>query len=138
MKSNIKLMLATITAATAGLFASPAVLAESMVRYGENAGMPEQGNFVSTKSRAEVRAEAIAATRAGTTARSDGEIERELTAGFQSEKTRAQVVAETREARRLGLMDYRYESEPVVATAEQLRLIAQAGERANAERMAGR
>jgi hypothetical protein len=138
MKSTVKLMLVTITAAAAGMLASPAALAESMVRYGENAGMPEQGNFVSTKSRAEVRAEAIAATRSGATARSDGEIERELTAGFKSEKTRAQVVAETREARRLGLMEYRYESEPVVATAEQLRLIAQAGERANAERMAVR
>jgi hypothetical protein len=141
MKSTAKLLLVTVTAAAAGMFASTAVLAESpasVVRYGENASMPEQGNFVSTKSRAEVRAEAIAATRAGSNARSDGELERQLTAGFKSEKTRAQVVAETREARRLGLMDHRYESEPVVATAEQLRLIAQAGERANADRVAGR
>lgn len=140
MKSTAKLMLATITAAAAVVFASPVALAQSspaLVQYGENASMPAQGNFVSTKSRAEVRAEAIAAG-VGSRAGGDGELERQLTAGFKSEKTRVQVAAETREARRLGLMENRYEAEPVMATAEQQRLIAQAGERANAQRVAGR
>jgi hypothetical protein len=47
-----------------------------------------------------------------------------------SSKTRAQVVAETREARRLGLLENRGEAGPVLATPEQEHQIQMAGLRA--------
>jgi Domain of unknown function (DUF4148) len=132
MKSATPLMLATLAVASIGAFVSPAALANG----GEHATMPDYSTFVSTKTRAEVRAEAIAARQAGLIAYDDRGLPPDLER-FVSTKTRAQVIAELRETQRLGLMPARGEaSEPVVPTAEQLRLIAEAGERAAAGRVA--
>jgi Domain of unknown function (DUF4148) len=83
----------------------------------------------STLTRAEVRAQAIAARDAGLIPRGEASVEpllpRTATALAQG-KTRAQVRAETAEARRLGLMAHRGESSDVVeitpAQAEQIRV----------------
>ena len=91
---------------------------------------PIEGNevfsFTSTASRAEVRAEAVAAREANLIAH--GEIlPVQKTEGVG--KTRAQVVAETAEARRLGLLHIGEEMKFATPTqAEQIRL---AGLRAN-------
>jgi hypothetical protein len=132
MKPSTPLMLATLAVASIGAFASPAALA----RDGEHASMPDHSTFVSTKTRAEVRAEAIAARQAGLIAYGDRALTPEFDR-FVSTKTRAQVTAELREAMRLGVLPSRGEaSEPLVPTPEQLRLIAEAGERAAAQRVA--
>jgi hypothetical protein len=107
-----------------------------LIAVGERTLAPELDRFVSTKTRAEVRAEAIAARRAGLIAYGERSLAQDLDR-FASTKTRAQVIAELREAQRLGLLPSRGEaSEPIVPTAEQLRLIAEAGERAAAGRVA--
>ena len=146
MKSATSLMLGTLAIALTGTLASPSVLAGSgkhasmpehrAFTYGENASMPDYSNFVSTKTRAEVRAEAIAARLAGVF--TYGENASMLDhSSFVSTKTRAEVVAELREARRLGLLPSRGDAtEPLLPTPEQSRLIAEAGQRAAADRIA--
>jgi hypothetical protein len=132
MKTATLVMLATLVVAAIGAFASPAALA----RGGEHASIPDYSTFVSTKTHAEVRAEAIAAREAGLISYGDRALPPDLER-FASTKTRAQVVAELREAQRLGVLPSRGEaSAPVVPTVEQLRLIAEAGERAAAPRVA--
>lgn len=80
-------------------------------------------------TRAEVRAEAIAARDAGLIPRGEASVEPFLprtAAALAQGKTRAQVRAETAEARRLGLMAHRGESsdwtEITPAQAEQIRV----------------
>ncbi len=80
----------------------------------------------STLSRAEVRADLATALAAG--AITQGELGHAW-APRVSERSRAEVVAELVEARRLGLTRVTEAGAPV-ATAEQLRLIHRAGERA--------
>lgn len=83
--------------------------------------------FHSTKSRAEVLAELKLAQAAGQI--SFGEAGMPFVAGA-SIKTRAQVVAETREAARLGLLNPNGEAGSLVATAAQEEQIRLAGLRA--------
>lgn len=56
----------------------------------------------STRTRAEVRAELLAALRAGAVAHSTSDVERQQQPSFQSTRTRAEVAAEAREANRRG------------------------------------
>jgi len=87
----------------------------------------EKEHFITSRTRADVQAELRQAQKAG-----------ELPVGeigvrfvdTPSHKTRAQVVAETLEARRLGLLENRGELGPVLATPEQERQIELAGLRA--------
>lgn len=78
-------------------------------------------------TRAEVQAQAIAARDAGRLADTDI-VKFEVPAGF--EKTRAQVVAELKEAQRLGLVNENDAAYPVIATAQQAEQVRQAGLRA--------
>ncbi len=146
MKSATPLMLGTLVIALAGVLASPSALAgsgkhaslpgPSTFTYGENASMPDYSSFVSTTSRADVRAEAIAARRASVFTYGENASMPDPSS-FVSTKTRAEVVAELREAQRLGLLPSRGDAaEPLLPTPEQLRLIGEAGQRAAADRIA--
>ncbi len=84
----------------------------------------------STKSRAEVMAEAREANRLGLLTVGEEDVR---VADFEPTKSRAEVVAETFEAQRLGLLTVG-EEDIRVATAEQEALIFAAGRRA-AERV---
>lgn len=87
----------------------------------------EKQQFVSTKSRAEVAADAKAALAAGQIPQGEFVYVAEAPV---SQKTRAQVIAETREAARLGLLASRGEAGPVQPTAAQEAQIKLAGLRA--------
>ncbi|MGE0348755.1 DUF4148 domain-containing protein [Hydrogenophaga sp.] len=78
----------------------------------------------STLTRAEVQSAAIAARDAGQLGNQESP---ELVIATGSSKTRAQVVAETAEARRLGLLDVSDSEFPKIATAEQAEQVRQAG-----------
>lgn len=82
---------------------------------------------VSTLTRADVQAQAIAARDAGQLGNQESP---DLVIAAGTPKTRAQVVAETAEAQRLGLLNLSETDFPKVATAEQNELIRQAGLRA--------
>lgn len=82
---------------------------------------------VSTLTRAEVQAQAIAARDAGHFDHMDTQ---PLIVPTGVSKTRAQVVAETAEAQRLGLLNVSDTDYPKIATAEQAELVRQAGLRA--------
>ena len=82
----------------------------------------------STKDRAEVRAELEAARRDGTQPRSEDSYTVKAASGG-SAVTRAQVMAEAREAMRLGLIPF-HDAGPRQATAAELEQIRQAGLRA--------
>jgi len=99
---------------------------------GESAGTDALTGFRSTLSREQVRAELRQAQREGRIASGDTAFERMWFEQLQrpSTVTRAQVRAELFEARRLGLLDRRYETEPLQATPEQAERIRQAGLRA--------
>ncbi len=132
MKTSSNLFVSTLVVAIAG-FASAAASAQ------EATTAPEFSSFVSQKTRAEVRAELMQAVAHHGIARNDLQEQRMEVADFVSTKSRAQVVAETREAARLGLilrndMDYPH----AAPTAEQQRLIEQAGERARSAQVASR
>lgn len=90
---------------------------------------PEIENFVSSKSRAEVRAQTLGAIQAGFVVRNEADYQRLTLDTRPSTLTRAQVVAEAVEARRLGLIAYGERSAPM-ATPEQLDRIRMAGLRA--------
>ena len=106
----------------ASLLASTAAFAQNDI---DPFGFEKQV-FVSTKSRAEVDADARQALAAGQTSRGET-VYVEYT---PSVKSRAQVAAETREAARLGLLASRGEAGPVQPTAEQEQQIRLAGLRA--------
>ncbi len=82
---------------------------------------------VSTLTRAEVQAQAVAARDAGHFDHMDTQ---PLIVPTGIAKTRAQVVAETAEAQRLGLLNVSDTDYPKIATAEQAELVRQAGLRA--------
>jgi hypothetical protein len=84
----------------------------------------------SALSREQVRADLMQAQREGRIVYGDTALERALFADFKSTASRAQVQAEAIEARRLGLLEHRSDSEPVVATPAQAESIRQAGLRA--------
>ena len=91
----------------------------------------QEGDFpsapnLSTKSRAEVKAELVAAVRAGAV----GAGEASPTPVPASTLTRAQVRAETLEAMRLGLVGSSYEADIRVPTPAELESIRLAGLRA--------
>lgn len=88
----------------------------------------EKEHFVSSKSRAEVKADRKVAQAKGELPRF-GELGVQF-ADAPSIKSRAQVAAETREAGRLGLLSNYGEGERKVATPVQERQIQLAGERA--------
>jgi hypothetical protein len=121
----------TLLAAAALSFAAGAAQAESPT------AAPEIDGFASQKTRAEVRFELVQAQRQGLIARNDFDKQRLAMEPIGLGKSRVQVVAETREAVRLGLVSTG-EYGPLQPTAEQLRLIAQAGQRAAAVKLAGR
>jgi hypothetical protein len=79
---------------------------------------------VSTLTRADVQAQAIAARDAG---HFDNMDTQPLVVATGVSKSRAQVVAETAEARRLGLLDVSDSEYPKIATAEQAEQVRQAG-----------
>lgn len=114
-----------LVAATAGV----ALLGAAGARAQEATPAPEIDAFKAGKSRAEVRAETVAAAQAGLIARNDADMQRLATAGFQASKPRANVQAETLAAARLGLTRYGEAGAPE-ATRAQLEAITLAGERA--------
>ena len=128
--NNVKHLL-TLAAAAVALLGAGASMAQA---YGDGESLREQAelrNWKGTKTRAEVRAELLAAQRAGEITYGEGATERALLANFKSTLTRAQVRAETLEARRLGLLDHRGDaSEPIVITPAQAEQIRMAGLRA--------
>jgi len=112
-----------LVAASAALFSATGAIAQ------EATPAPEIEHFKSSKTRAEVVAETVAASQAGLIARNDADVQRIAGMGFQPYKSRTQVAAETLEAKRLGLIAYGEMSMPV-ATPAQLESIRVAGERA--------
>jgi len=136
MNPSTKLFVSTLALASLGVFASPAALADN----GEAGSVPgESAKFVSTLSRAEVRAEAVRALRAGEIAYGEfGAARNDFLARSVAVKSRAQVLAELAEARRLGLVGGHWHDNDVVPTAEQARSIAEAGERVAAVRVTSR
>ena len=85
-------------------------------------------------TRAEVQAQAIAARDAGQLPDTDIVA---IVAPQGEAKTRAQVLAELYEARRLGLLDINDAQYPTLATAEQAEQIRQAGLRAAGDMKVG-
>lgn len=102
----------------AALFATAFVAPVAMA---QEATPDHFASFTSTASRDAVRADAIAALKAGTIER--GEASRSFTE-FVSAKSRAQVAAEGREALRLGVVAFGEGPGPVVtpAQAEAIRM----------------
>jgi hypothetical protein len=132
MKTSANLFVSTLVVAIVG-FASAAAFAQEVTTA------PEIGNFVSQKTRAEVRVELLQAVAEHRIAHNEAQEQRLQTVGFVSTKSRAQVVAETREASRLGLISRNDADYPMATpTAEQLRLVTQAGERARSTQVASR
>jgi hypothetical protein len=106
----------------AALLVSTSVLANDVDPFGS-----ERDAFISSKSRTEVIADLKQAQAAGQLpVVGEVGVKPEIS---KSTKTRAQVVAETLEAARLGLLNYGDEG-PKPATAEQERQITLAGLRA--------
>lgn len=109
--------------------AAALVLASGLAQAGEATVAPEIDNFVSMKTSAEVHAETLAAIRSGRIARNEADFERLAFDTKPSMLTRAQVLAESAEAHRLGLIAYGDGVAPV-ATPAQLESIRMAGLRA--------
>lgn len=105
----------TLTAlvAAAAAFAAPA--------FAQEATPDGFAAVSSTASRDAVRAEAVAALKAGTIERGEASVDRSL---FVATKSRLQVAAEAREALRLGVVAYGEGPAPLVtpAQAESIRL----------------
>lgn len=118
-------LVALAAAASAFVLAMPASAQEATPDY--------PTAYTSTVSRAEVRADAIDARKAGLIV--DGE-RSVVIADIGMPATRAQVAAELREARRLGLIA---DGEQVaVASESQLQAVKSAGLRADATTVAGK
>ena len=113
MKLSTRILLPVAFALTAG-----AAFAEGPLQGNE------VFNFSSNLSRAEVRAETIAARDAGLL--TVGEIT-QVNDNFVGAKTRAQVRAELAEARRLGLVDYADNQYPKTISPMQAEQIRMAG-----------
>ena len=104
------------------------VAAAGEIPIGEGAYPPEPEGVSTVITRAQVVAELREAQRLGLV--TVGEDPYAVITQRASTKTRAEVVAELREAQRLDLVDVGGEGDAPVATAEQERLIAEAGLRA--------
>jgi hypothetical protein len=120
MKSTIKLSLVALAAAVSGAVFTPAAQAQAPVLSGEQLSAPDYSHLKSLRSRAEVRAEAVAANRARSTW--SGEYPASFASAdlFVSTKTRQQVATETLEAIRLGQVSYSGEHGPAVSSHEPL------------------
>jgi len=119
--------------------ASAAAFALSLahgVALADPSDVDPRAGFVSTKTRAEVIAEAAAARAAGPVG--VGEHAGEPVAAFVPTKSRAQVRAELREAQRLGFVGSRGDAQPRVPTREEAEQIGQAGLRAASDVIAAR
>jgi hypothetical protein len=121
MKSRSTVSIRSLLVAGALSAAAAGALAQEATEFDFNA-QPSQ------RTRAEVQAE-VAQARANGTLVVSGEATEFAYNTSGSTLSRAQVVAEAIEARRLGLLGHG-DINPVVATAEQQRLIAAAGRRA--------
>jgi hypothetical protein len=113
-------------AALAAAFAAPA--------FAQEATPDGFAALQSTASRAEVRAEAATALRAGEIERGEASVER---SAFVASKTRAQVAAEAREALRLGVIGHGEGPAPV-PSAQQAESIRLAGQNAMTHTLAQR
>lgn len=132
MKTSSSLFLSTIVVAVAGL-ASAAASAQEATPW------PELSSFVSQKPCAEVRTESLQAVADHRMAHNDEVNQRPAIARFIAAKSRAQVAAETLETVRLGLIRHNDVDAPFATpTAEQQRLIEQAGERARGTQITSR
>ena len=123
MNFNLKSLVSSSFAGVALTLAAGLAQAESPT------AAPEIENFVSSKSRAEVRAQTLSAIQAEFAARNEADHQRLAIDTRPSTLTRAQVVAEAVEARRLGLIAHGESSAPI-ATPAQLDRIRMAGLRA--------
>jgi hypothetical protein len=103
-------------------------LTAGLAQAGEVTVAAEIDGFVSTKTRAEVRAETQIAVARGLVARSEADFDRLAQVAPSSMLSRAQVLAEAAEARRLGLIAHGDLAAPE-ATPEQLERIRLAGQR---------
>lgn len=103
MKPETKLLLAALVATAAGALTMTPAHADGHHTEQLNAQFAP-----STLTRAEVRAELLAAQRAGTLIRSERDAARARDESFKSVRTRAEVAAEAREANRLGLLAPRW------------------------------
>ena len=110
---NAKLTTLTALVAVAAAFASPA--------FAQEATPDGFAAVTSTISRDAVRADAIAALKAGTIERGEASVDRSV---FVSTKSRLQVAAEASEALRLGAIGHGEGPAPLVtpAQAESIRL----------------
>lgn len=118
-------LVAIAAAASALVLALPASAQEATYEY--------PSAYTSTVTRAEVRADAIEARKAGLIANGERSV---VVPEFGVPTTRAQVVAELREARRLGLVANG--EQLAVASDAQLQAIKSAGLRADSTTMAGK
>ncbi len=118
-------LVAIAAAASALVLALPASAQEATYEY--------PSAYTSTVTRAEVRADAIEARKAGLIANGERSV---VVTEFGVPTTRAQVVAELREARRLGLVANG--EQLAVASEAQLQAIKSAGLRADSTTMAGK
>lgn len=100
--------IATATIALAAAFVAPA--------FAQEATLDGFAAVQSTAARAEVRADAAAALKAGQIERGEASVERSV---FVASKTRAQVAAEAREALRLGVVGHGEGPAPVPTQAQQ-------------------
>jgi hypothetical protein len=136
---KIMLVVAAIVGGGAALAQSPIASTRAEIEVGESAGLHRLVAAPSQRSRAEVHAEALAATRARAinSRFEDGALlDRQLS--MPSTLSRAQVRAEAIEARRLALYGHG-EGDQRLPTASELESIRQAGLRAvGAESLARR
>lgn len=118
--------LIALSAVVAAAFAAPAMAQEAT---------PDTFNTVkSVLSRDAVRADAIAALKAGQIERGEASVDKRV---FVSTKTRVQVAAEAAEALRLGLIGHGEGPSPV-ATPAQAEMIRMAGLQAVSSTLAAR
>lgn len=127
-KTRLSAFLAAVTAVSAAALASPAFALEGDTGQGMT--------FHSTLTRAEVRAAFIQARDAGLITAGEHTVAVESLRPTGMMLTRAQVVAELREARRIGAIGHGDQIK--IPTEEQLSLIRMAGERAAAMSVASR
>lgn len=123
-----KTLITAVVAVTAAMLASPAFALEG--------DTGQSTTFNSTLSRAEVRAAFIEARNAGLITAGEHTVAVESLRPTGTMLTRAQVLAELREAKRIGAIGYG--DQPIIPTERQLSLIRMAGERAVAMAVAAR
>ena len=106
-----------VAAAAAGFLSAAGAHAEPAADYQE---LLNYQHYVSTRTRAEVRDEVVAARRAGTLGFGERDEERRAQRDFKSTKTRQQVALEATEANRLRQQRAR-SGEADLLTADTLR-----------------